>query len=211
MSREGTIKYKLHHTKALVRFDEQVEQLIYLRQELLNRGFVGVYPNKHPVFPMIGYGNVSMRYGEKSFAITGSQTGHIKKLTRKELVLVKRWSIKDNMVYSTGLLEPSSEALTHAAIYECTQNVKFVAHGHVIEIWENSKALGLDSTPREAEYGTPDLALEIKKLCSKDDSPRIISLKGHQEGIIVWGTSPKQILELLDTAFDELATIKRVR
>ena len=209
MSREGIIKYKLYHTKVSVRFNELIGQLIHLRQELLKRRFIGVYPKNHPIFPMVGFGNVSMRYGEKGFVITGSQTSNIKELTSKELVLVTHWSIKDNTVYSTGLLEPSSEALTHAAIYECAESAKFVAHGHVVEIWENSEALGLDSTPRDAEYGTPDLAFAIKKLCIKDNRPRIISLNGHDEGIIAWGTSPKQVLKLLDTAFDRLVKIKR--
>jgi ribulose-5-phosphate 4-epimerase/fuculose-1-phosphate aldolase len=66
----------------------------------------------------IGYGNISMRYKENTFIITGSGTGKLKKLDQSHYTLVTGYSLKENSLNAAGPVLASSESMTHAVIYK---------------------------------------------------------------------------------------------
>ena len=82
----------------------------------------------------------------------------------------------------------SSESLSHAAIYDALEDVYAVVHIHSKVLWKEL----IDKVPttaREVEYGTPELANEIRRLIEstslKDD--KILAMAGHEEGLIAFG------------------------
>jgi hypothetical protein len=68
-------------------------------------------------------------------------------------------------------------------------DVHYVFHAHSPEIWLHAKTLGIASTTVAAEYGTPDIAKEIQRLCQIPEvhDSRILSMGGHEDGIIAFG------------------------
>jgi Ribulose-5-phosphate 4-epimerase and related epimerases and aldolases len=81
------------------------------------------------------------------------------------------YDFENNWVQYEGSASPSSESLTHAAVYEPDQNVGAVIHGHDSALWT---AL-LDKAPTTSasvEYGTPEIAYEIMRLFKNTDMRR---------------------------------------
>ena len=65
------------------------------------------------------FGNVSVRDGRMtSFSITGSAAGGLAELTPADCVRVVAYDFARNWLSYEGIAIPSSESLTHAAIYE---------------------------------------------------------------------------------------------
>ena len=100
------------------------------------------------------------------------------------------------------MVEASSESLTHAACYECSSKIKAVIHVHNFAMWENLID-NLPTTNENITYGTPEMALEIKRLFKeyKLDN-NIMVMGGHMEGIISFGEdldkAGRMILENID-------------
>jgi L-ribulose-5-phosphate 4-epimerase len=83
------------------------------RRKLLDLRLIGVDPNG------IAFGNLSVRDGAtKKFYITGSATGGIPELAPANCAKVVTCDFERNQVRYEGSAIPSSESLTHAAIYE---------------------------------------------------------------------------------------------
>ncbi|MFV2015335.1 MAG: HAD-IIIA family hydrolase, partial [Candidatus Heimdallarchaeota archaeon] len=116
---EGVIKYKLTYRKSDLNIDgKEFHSLIHARDVLWKLNLIGVYPNDHYLTPKVGFGNISERYTKNGqFIISGSQTGDIENTSAKHYALVLDYNIDENNLYSKGLIKPSSESLTHAAIY----------------------------------------------------------------------------------------------
>jgi L-ribulose-5-phosphate 4-epimerase len=95
------------------------------RRKLLDLGLVGLDPTG------VGFGNLSVRDGAtKNFYITGSATGGIQELTLTHCPKVVAWDFERNHVRYEGSVMPSSESLTHAAIYESDTSAGAVIHCH---------------------------------------------------------------------------------
>ena len=196
---EGVIKYKLDHREAEIRADRtKVQPLIHLRDRLWELNLIGVYSSDHPVTPNIGFGNASVRYTDNGqFIISGSQTGQKKETSVEDYALVLDYDIKNNRVISKGQTKPSSESMTHAAIYAIAPEVNYVIHVHHKEMWENHKKLEMSTTPKDAPYGTPEMAKAIQDVYSaqpKLSSP--VCLLGHTEGLLTWGETKEEALKL---------------
>src|SRR5438309_1011210 len=81
-----------------------------------------------------GYGNVSARVGplgdvgrgQRRFLVTGTQTGGRQGVTLADFCLVERYDLARNRVTSRGLVPPSSESLTHGAIYDIAPTARVV-------------------------------------------------------------------------------------
>jgi L-ribulose-5-phosphate 4-epimerase len=153
------------------------------RRKLLDLRLIGVDPNG------IGFGNMSVRDGATdNFYITGSATGGIHELTLADCAKVVACDFESNCVRYEGSALPSSESLTHAAIYESDATAGAVIHCHDSKLW--SAALNeAPTTSKAAEYGTPELAYEIIQLFKRTDVPsrRIIVMAGHEAGILTLG------------------------
>jgi ribulose-5-phosphate 4-epimerase/fuculose-1-phosphate aldolase len=117
---------------------------------------------------------------------------------------VEHFDILGNYLSSRGGVKASSESLTHAAIYQTVPAAKYVAHAHHRGLWEKWNELGMLTTSPDAEYGTPEIALQVRDVAEKAHGPMMIALLGHRDGIITWGPDPdsiisefKQLLEIL--------------
>ena len=170
-SAEGVIKFDVtHHERVLVLEPWQSTWADFMgwRRILFDVGVIGVDPQR---YDGAGFGNMSFRMppfsadrGYRSFLITGTQTGGKESLTPNDCALVKRYDIRHNAITSYGETKPSSEALTHGAIYDLSSAIRFVFHGHVPALWHQAQALRLPTTRPEIDYGTQAMAMEMRRL-----------------------------------------------
>jgi len=142
----------------------------------------------------IGYGNVSRRFKNNSFIISGSATGNQAVLTNREYVLVTDFNIKSNTTESSGLISPSSESMTHGIIYRTLPETKYVMHVHYGHFWDKYKNI-LPTSAEHIAYGTPEMALEVKRLILSISAHKahILIMGGHAEGIIAYGSSVDEV------------------
>src|SRR5262249_58668700 len=86
---------------------------------------------------------------------------------------------------------PSSESLTHGAIYDIAPAARVVLHGHAPEIWRHARALGIPVTPVEVANGTPQMALEVQRLYREStlSGTGILAMGGHEDGVLAFGGS----------------------
>ena len=153
------------------------------RRKLLQLGLLGVNPNG------IGFGNLSVRDGATdNFYITGSATGGLSEMTLTDCAKVVAYDFERNWVRYEGSVTPSSESLTHAAIYKLDARAGAVIHCHDSRLWASllNQAPG---SSRPAEYGTPELAHETMQLLKNTDVQRrkIVVMAGHEGGILTFG------------------------
>jgi L-ribulose-5-phosphate 4-epimerase len=158
-----------------------ISELNAWRDKLYSLKLIGIYENG------IGYGNISLRQ-EKGFIISGTKTGGIEKLAKKHYTKVINWNFANNFLTSVGPIGASSESLTHAAIYEASQETNAVMHIHSLDAWKKLKN-NIPTTSKKVEYGTPEMAKEIFRLFRETDvkEKKIIVMAGHEEGIISFG------------------------
>ena len=163
------------------------------RRKLLDLGLVGVDPTG------IGFGNLSVRDGAtKNFYITGSATGGIQELTPTHCAKVVAWDFGRNQVRYEGSVMPSSESLTHAAIYESDATAEAVVHCHCSRLW----AAVLNEAPttsKAVEYGTPEMAYEITQLFTRTNVRirKILVMSGHEGGILTFGKDLEEAFAVL--------------
>jgi hypothetical protein len=110
-------------------------------------------------------------------------------VTLADFCLVERYDIARNHVTSHGLMPPSSESLTHGAIYDIAPAARVVLHGHAPEIWRSARTLGIPVTRVDAQNGTPGMALEVQRLYRESSlsSTGILAMGGHEDGVIAFG------------------------
>ena len=200
---EGVIKFTLDHEVGEAPPADLTTPLrawfrVLRRLELLGRD-----PHRYQGY---AYGNLSRRHGE-TFVITCSQTGGREDLHSGDFSRVLNWSLDANRLVSSGPCPPSSEALTHAALYEQVPACHFVFHVHSSAIWQNMESLGIPATDPEAEYGTPEMAEATTRLLEEMGHPGsgILGMGGHQDGILAWGetaeTAGATLVALLARAY----------
>ena len=187
------IKFSCERAAAEITSFDGLAQLNAHRRKLLQLGLIGVDPNG------IGFGNMSVRDGATdNFCITGSATGGIHELTLADCAKVVASDFGRNCVRYEGSALPSSESLTHAAIYESDATAGAVIHCHDSKLW--SAVLNeAPSTSKAAEYGTPELAHEIMQLFKRTDvrSRKIIVMAAHEAGILTLGKDLEEAFAVL--------------
>lgn len=185
---EGVVKYSLEFTptkEVAVKVCEKIEKT---RERLFALGLIGAYDDG------IGYGNISLRNRKKgAFVITATQTGEIPKLSPKYYSLVKSVDFKTFTTTAIGVSKPSSEAITHACIYDLDSKINAVIHIHNEKLWRfmlENDYLSTNDTP----YGTPEMVEDVRDIY-RTIEPMLNNafvMKGHFEGIVVFGKSLKQ-------------------
>ena len=182
---EGVIKfdYAFDETDEVVPIDEQI---LLWRQMLFQYDLVGEVPDRYGGF---GFGNISYRLPQ-GFAITASQTGRAAILEAQHFALVTDWSLERNWLRAEGAMRPSSESLTHAAIYEANASIQAVFHVHSPELWGAQEMLCLPETSASIPYGTVEMAATLKALTQRLGAEGLIRMAGHEDGIVAWSTSP---------------------
>lgn len=163
------------------------------RRKLLKQRLMGVDSNG------VGFGNLSVRDGVNgNFYITGSATGGLPELMPTDCVRVVAYDFARNWLRYEGAAIPSSESLTHAAIYESDPTTSAVIHCHDSDLWTRL----LDRVPTTSKpiaYGTPEMAYEIMRLFKLSDvrSRKIFVLAGHEGGIVTFGKSFQDAFDVL--------------
>jgi hypothetical protein len=197
--KEGIVKFNFSHKQKESITKKEIEPLNNIRKQLREWSLLGVYPADHPKNPKTGYGNISKRVSnnKRRFIITGTQTSDKKKLTVEDYCRIISYSIKKGTVDSEGLSMPSSETLTHAAVYDAQSDINFVCHVHNKIIWKNYKELELKTIPKEATFGSLKLAKEIRKFYQEHDGTEVVIMLGHEEGILLGSKKKEDILDEL--------------
>lgn len=163
------------------------------RRKLLDLRLIGVDPNG------IGFGNLSVRDGAtENFYITGSATGGMHELTLTDCAKVVACDFERNCVRYEGSALPSSESLTHAAIYESDATAGAVIHCHDSKWWA-AVLNEAPSTSKAADYGTPEMANEVMQLFKRTDvqSRKIVVMAGHEGGILTFGKDLEEAFAVL--------------
>jgi class II aldolase/adducin N-terminal domain-containing protein len=196
---EGVIRFDAVHTARPLDprvHEDHVRALATWREILARLRLLGRDPGRYEGY---GYGNVSVRIGPmgdvargcRRFLVTGSQTGGRRSVTLDDFCVVERWDVAANRVWSVGPLPPSSESLTHGAIYDVAPAARVVLHGHAPEIWRHARALGLPVTSAHVANGTPAMAREVGRLWREGTlaSVGMFAMGGHEDGVIALGRS----------------------
>ena len=191
VSEEGYIKFECNFKKSKAVEKNKIKEINEFRQKLYDLNLVGAYENK------IGFGNISIR-NKKNIIISGSTTGNLKKLNENHYSIITKYDIDKNKLYCKGQIKASSESMTHAAIYECSNEINAVIHVHSLKMWKKwiNK---LPTTSKDASYGTPEIVYEIKRLYKEENfkDKQIAILGGHKEGIIAFGKNLKEAFETI--------------
>jgi L-ribulose-5-phosphate 4-epimerase len=204
---EGVIRFHVEHDMRALDdrlYGDAVRMLAAWREVLARLGLIGQDPERYEGY---GYGNVSARVspfgdvgrGRRRFLVTGTQTGGRRRVALEDFALVESYDVARNQVKSAGLVPPSSESLTHAALYDVAPAIRVVLHGHAPEIWRRAAALGLPITRPEAANGTPEMAIEAQRLYREStlSGVGVLAMGGHEDGIVALGRTAGEAGELL--------------
>jgi ribulose-5-phosphate 4-epimerase/fuculose-1-phosphate aldolase len=163
------------------------------RRKLLELRLIGVDSNG------VSFGNLSVREGAtKNFYITGSRTGALPELALSDCARVVDYDFKNNCVRYDGTAIPSSESLTHAAIYESDKNAAAVIHCHDSNLWAGLLNRA-PTTSGAVEYGTPAMAYDVMRLFGATDvqSRKLLVMAGHDGGLVTFGTDLQEAFSVL--------------
>jgi hypothetical protein len=167
---------------------------------------IGQSPEK---YHGLGYGNISRRLqpGSSEFLISGSQTGHLAELELQHYALIQYACVNDNAIKACGLVPPSSEALTHAAVYALDEGIQAVIHVHSPHLWQNTDQLQLPFVAADIPYGTPAMAKAVSELFLAGRLARfpLFSMLGHEDGIIAYGATLPDAAVVLTTQLAKLS------
>jgi len=126
-----------------------------------------------------------------SFIISGTQTGGKPCLSPDDYCLVLDFDLGKNRVRAGGPIEPSSEALTHGAVYSANPRINCVLHIHSPILWRNTAQLGIPQTDPSIAYGTPEMGLAVGRSATERNQG-IISMGGHEDGLIAFAETVAQ-------------------
>ncbi len=201
---EGVIKFQLQHReRKLASID--ITELDAWREIFKQTGTIGQVEDRYDGY---GFGNLSQRT-ESGFLISGTQTGNLSRTSLADYAEVVEWDSRQNSVISRGEVRPSSESLTHGVIYDACPGVMAVFHLHSPDIWKAAEKLGIAVTDSEITYGTPEMADAVKQTVQQCDLPGILSMGGHDDGIVGYGRTLREtgliLIQFLVSAKQTLA------
>ena len=205
LTAEGVTKFSADHQRRPLprRYNELAFTLIGWRSMMVQLGLLGQDRTR---YGGAGFGNISGRVmplgtpqGRRAMLISGSQTGGRQTMSRDDFCLVARYDEQRNWVKSYGQLRPSSETLTHGAIYDLSPAIRFVLHAHSALLWQQARQLGIPISDARAGYGTCDMAREVRRMyrSSTLSATHILAMGGHQDGIIVFGETAERTGQVL--------------
>jgi ribulose-5-phosphate 4-epimerase/fuculose-1-phosphate aldolase len=190
---EGVVRYRARHL--LEPLPPSLHPLVAVldgwRTRLQGVGLIG---HDGARYGGAAFGNVSARLdAQGAFLVTGTQTGGLARTDARHYAVVRRCdeAVEGGEVESAGPIPPSSEAMSHAALYGARPEVAFVFHGHAPDLWRQAARLGLPSTPPGAEYGTVAMARALRRLLEERPAERagVLAMGGHEDGVLAWGST----------------------
>ena len=190
---EGVIKYRLDHSSQSLADTICISEINAWRSIFYKLEIIGQIEGRYDGY---GFGNISQRLNlanskQVQFLITGTQTGNFASLSKQHYCNVISANPDKNTIKSEGSTKPSSEALTHASIYQSNTEIQAVIHVHCPEIWNNTKKLNLPFTAKDIPYGTPQMATEVYRLLQQQNiiEKGICSMLGHKDGVFSFSSS----------------------
>ena len=198
---EGVIKFNLRYRQAIVSPGPELGDLLAWRDRFYRLGIIGRDPQR---YGGDAFGNISRRIdSNSSFLISGSQTGGYAHALPEHFTYVDEFDLDENSVVAHGPVRPSSESLTHGAIYALSPAIRCVVHGHSPQLWNRAARIGLPSTARDIAYGTPAMARAIATLYEQNGKPAkaLFCMLGHEDGIIAFGEDFPAIEALIKRGF----------
>lgn len=199
---EGVIKYQLDFRDGPPPADGHTLQQLDAWRSILHRlGMVGQTPGRYDGY---GFGNVSARIGA-GFVISGTQTGKPERLGAAGYADVTACDPQTNAVAARGAVKPSSESLTHGAVYALDAHIACVLHVHSPDIWLARERLGLPRTAADVPYGTPAMAAAVANLYQTTGlrCGRVFAMDGHEDGVVAFGEDPAHAGQALLTVLAE--------
>ncbi len=197
---DGVVKYSLNFEKTKPLAKKECKKIEKTRERLFALGLIGSYPDG------IGYGNISHRYKDSNkFVISATQTGELANLTPKNYALVSDVNFNTFEVNAKGASKPSSESITHAAIYALSSNINAIIHVHNKKLWDFMLENGYLST-NNTPYGTPEMVKDINAMYASKDPllNNAFVMKGHFEGVVTFGNSLKEAEKVLFEIIEKL-------
>ena len=198
---EGVIKFKYN-----LKLSGHLAEELYINIEkwraiLFKMNLIGEYPSE-----AVGFGNLSKRLAEKSeeFIITGTQTGKYPHLNGGQYTRIKKCNLKKMSLEALGPIAPSSESLTHHAIYSSCPHINYIFHVHSKDLWEFMLTNNFPKTPKTIDYGTQEMA-QAASSCIGNKEVGIFAMEGHEDGIIAYGKSAEATGKVI------LETVKQSR
>lgn len=200
LDREGVIQFALAHTSERLANAavERLPELLGWRWVLHQLAVIGEDTGR---YHGLGFGNVSVRLppypgerGERHFVVSASQTGGVADPTTGDWAVVTGYDLARNRLSSRGPMPPSSESLTHAALYDLSPHIRCVLHGHSPEIWQCADDLRLPTTPADVPYGTVAMARAVVRLYHDTNlaERRVLTMAGHRDGVLSFGRDPDE-------------------
>lgn len=175
-------------------------RLLAPRAELRRRGWLGRDADRYGGF---AYGNLSARCGD-GFVVSGTQTSDLDGTEDELFCWVRGWRLEENRVTSTGPVAPSSESLSHAALYQAASRVRAVLHVHAPELFESAAGRALPATGPEAEAGTVAIALDLLRLGRALPAAGVVRMAGHRDGLLAHGAGAGEALATLTALADSV-------
>lgn len=163
------------------------------RVVLKRLGLIGRDPRRYDGY---GFGNVSIRdqAEPRTFWITATQTGELERIGAPQMCRVLDADLAGFRITAEGNFPPSSEALTHAAIYRSDPDVACVLHVHDPDTWRRAEELALPVTASGIEYGTVAMADAVSRLLkSQSARPLVFATLGHEDGVFGIGATPDAV------------------
>lgn len=140
------------------------------RSILFTLDLIGQHPDRNGGY---AYGNLSFA-NPPGFVITASQSSGTPTLEPEDLVQVTHASHSRFWIEALGSRPPSSDAMTHAAIYQMDPRVRFIFHIHSDEVWSVRDALNLPETPEDVAPASPEMAQAAAQLMQTHQSRPLV-------------------------------------
>lgn len=199
---EGYVRFSAarNETRApeLSRVTGRFGELTRARTRLYDIGLIGMTGEG------VGFGNISMRTapGDR-FLISGSATGGKRVLEPGGWCEILSFDLALNAVRYNGLIPPSSESMSHGAVYRSLPGAMYVIHIHHPGIFEYMLSREFLRTPAEAEYGTPAMAQAIAGAVSAEAAggggdEGVLVMAGHREGVLAYGEALRAVVRRLE-------------
>ena len=198
---EGVVRYCAQHEVCLLSSEEKALtlELSAARTLLHDMGLVGEYAEG------VSYGNLSRRMGmDGRFIVSGTGTGAARQLGADGFAVVDRWIAEENRVESHGPCRPSSEAMTHGAIYAARPDANCVIHVHSPQLFHTLLRGTTPRTPKGVAYGTPAMAAAVMEVVAAMSENGLFVTAGHEDGVFVFAPSVEEAMQLL---LDQIAAL----
>jgi ribulose-5-phosphate 4-epimerase/fuculose-1-phosphate aldolase len=194
---EGVIKFQADHREGPLSdlAEEALHAMLGWRGILFGLGLLGRDPAR---YEGLSFGNISVRLppwtateGRRPFVISGAQTSFQAAVTPDDFSVVNTFDLLKNRVQSRGPALPSSESMTHGAIYDLSNQIRAVVHVHSPLLFKWAPSLRLPTTPSDVSYGTPEMAHAVRRLRHQTNlmERKLFVMGGHLDGVVAFGAS----------------------